>query len=184
MKILIVDDDQNSLNMNRLIVEHCGHEPVAVSDSTQAMKAINDNKIQVVISDWVMPGLSGLDLVRALRADASQRPYVYFIVLTGTKLGKLNFMEAMDAGADDYMEKPANKDLLRVRLRVAQRILSLDTEVNTLKALIPVCSGCRRVRRDDQAYESLETYISKNSAIRFTHGLCPECVERLYPKYK
>ena len=176
MRILIVDDDQASLGMNRLIVENCGHEPIGITDSLQAMKIISDNKIQVVISDWVMPGLSGLDLVRALRTDAS-RPYVYFIVLTGTKLGKINFMEAMDAGADDYMEKPANKDLLRVRLRVAQRILSLDTEVNTLKALIPVCSNCRRVRRDDQAYESLETYISKNSAIRFTHGLCPECAE-------
>lgn len=184
MKILIVDDDQDCINVTRLIVERCGYEPIAVSDSTRAMEVIADNNIQVVISDWVMPVMSGLDLVRALRADASQRPYIYFIVLTGTKLGKINFMEAMDAGADDYMEKPANRELLKVRLRVAQRILSLDTEVNTLKALIPVCSGCRRVRRDDKAYESLEAYISKNSAIRFTHGLCPECIEKLYPEYK
>lgn len=184
MKILIVDDDQYSLNASRLIIEHCGHEPIAITDSTQAIKTIVDNQIQVVISDWVMPGMSGLDLVRTLRADAFLRPYIYFIVLTGTKLGAINFMEAMDAGADDYMEKPANRDLLRVRLRVAQRILSLDTEVNTLKTLIPVCSSCRRVRRDDQAYESLEAYISKNSAIRFTHGLCPDCMKRLYSKYK
>ncbi len=184
MKILVLDDDQVSLSINRLIVERCGHEPVALSDSTQALKVIADNKIQVVVSDWVMPGLSGLDLVRALRADAAPRPYVYFIVLTGTKLGNINFMEAMDAGADDYMEKPANIEFLRVRLRVAERILRLDTEVNTLKTLIPVCSNCRRVRRDDQAYESLEAYISKNSAIKFTHGICNECLEKLYPKYK
>jgi len=184
MKILIVDDDQDSLNLNSLIVKNCGHEPVTVPDSSKAMKMIADNNIQVVISDWVMPGLSGLDLVRALRADATLRPYIYFIVLTGTKLGNINFMEAMDAGADDYLEKPANKDLLRVRLRVAERILSLDTEVNALKTLIPVCSSCRRVRRDDQAYESLEAYISKNSSIRFTHGICPKCAEKLYPEYK
>lgn len=183
MKILVVDDDLGTLAVNRLIVEHCGHEPLAISDSTRALKTITENKIQVVISDWAMPGLSGLDLVRALRADKTL-PYVYFIVLTGTKLGNLNFMEAMDAGADDYMEKPAKRELLKVRLRVAQRILSLDTEISTLKAVIPVCAACRRVRRDDQAYESMETYISKNSAIKFTHGLCPECSKKLYPGYQ
>lgn len=184
MKILVVDDDTDCLKITSLMVSRCGHEPVIVSDSSKALEVIADNKMQVVISDWVMPGLSGLDLVRALRAEPARRPYVYFIVLTGTKLGDMDFMEAMDAGADDYMQKPANKDILRVRLRVAERILNLGAEVNTLKALIPVCSYCRRVRRDDQAYESIEAYISKNSSIRFSHGLCPECVAKHYPQYK
>lgn len=183
MKILIVDDDPASLAVNRLIVEHCGHEPIAISDSSQALKVIAENKVQVVISDWVMPGLSGLDLVRALRSDTAL-PYVYFIVLTGTRLGQINFMEAMDAGADDYMEKPARRELLKVRLRVAQRILSQDTEINALKGVIPVCCSCRRVRRDDQAYVSLENYISKNLAVKFSHGLCPECSKKLYPDHQ
>jgi DNA-binding response OmpR family regulator len=90
----------------------------------------------------------------------------------------------MDAGADDYMEKPVNRDLLKVRLRVAERMLRLGTEVKALKDLIPVCSHCRRVRRDDQAYESLELYISKNSSVRFSHGICPECLVKHYPHYK
>lgn len=93
-------------------------------------------------------------------------------------------MEAMDAGADDYMEKPAEKDLLRIRLRVAQRILNLDTELNDLIKIIPICSHCKRVRRDDKAYESIEAYISKNSAVRFSHGICPKCVEKYYPEIK
>lgn len=184
MKILVVDDDKYMLQHTSLQVAHCGHEPVTLADSSKALEMINGDHIQAVISDWVMPGPSGLDLVRALRAGAAQRPYVYFIVLTGTKLGTMNFMEAMDAGADDYMEKPANSDLLKVRLRVAERILSLGVEVNTLKELIPVCSHCRRVRRDDQAYESIESYISKNSSIRFSHGICPDCLAKFYPKYK
>lgn len=184
MKILIVDDDKDMLRLTGRQVAQCGHDPVTLIDSTKALQAIRDEHIQVVISDWVMPELSGLDLVRALRADPSQRSYVYFMVMTGTKLGNINFMEAMDAGADDYMEKPANKDLLRVRLRVAERMLGLGTEVNNLKELIPVCSHCRRVRRDDQAYESIEAYISKNSSIRFSHGICPDCLVKHYPQYK
>ncbi|MDD5208623.1 MAG: response regulator [Elusimicrobiales bacterium] len=183
MKILVVDDDRFVLEMTKLMVERCGHEAIAVSDSALVQETIAREGIRVVISDWVMPGLSGLDLVRALRANPLQ-PYVYFIVLTGTKLGSLNFMEAMDAGADDYMEKPAEKDLLRIRLRVAQRILKLDTELNDLIKIIPICSHCKRVRRDDKAYESIEAYISKNSAVRFSHGICPKCVEKYYPEIK
>lgn len=182
MKVLIIDDDRHSLDVCRLIVSNCGHEPVTLSDATQALKVIADEHIQVVICDWVLPGLSALDLVRALRANSALRPYVYFIVLTGIKLGKINFMEAMDAGADDYMEKPEDRDLFRVRLRVAQRILKLDTEVNALKSILPICSHCKRVRRDDEAYENIETYFTKNYPLRFSHGVCAECLEKYYRK--
>jgi len=184
MKILVVDDDEDMLRLTGRQVARCGHEPVTLLDSARALKVIEDERIQVVISDWVMPDLSGLDLVKALRARPANRPYVYFMVLTGAKLGNINFMEAMDAGADDYLEKPANGDLLRVRLRVAERILRLGTEVNVLKDLIPVCSHCRRVRRDDQAYESLERYLSRNSSMKFSHGICPDCMAKYYPQYK
>lgn len=184
MKILIVDDDTDMLRLTSRQVTQCGHEPVTLEDSAKALQLIRDEKIQVVVSDWVMPEVSGLDLVRALRAEPAGLPYVYFLVLTGTRLGSMNFMEAMDAGADDYLEKPVNRDLLGVRLRVAERILRLGTEVNTLKNLIPVCSHCRRVRRDDKAYESIEAYLSKNSSMRFSHGICPDCLVKYYSKYK
>jgi len=183
MKILVVDDDQSTLLMTKLVVERCGHEAVAVADSSLVLETIKRDEIRVVITDWVMPGPTGLDLVRAVRANPLQS-YVYFIVLTGTKIGSINFMEAMDAGADDYMEKPVNKDLLNVRLRVAQRILSLDSEVNDLRHFIPICCHCKRVRRDDKAYESLEAYVSRNSTAKLSHGICPDCMEKYYSKYK
>ncbi|MDD5209194.1 MAG: response regulator [Elusimicrobiales bacterium] len=182
MEILVIDDDKDTLALTRRATERCGYETLGVSDSREAIKTIAKSGIRIVISDWVMPELSGLDLVRALRADPLL-PYVYFIVLTGTRLGHINFMEAMDAGADDYLSKPLDRELLRVRLRVANRILKLDTEINDLKNLIPVCAGCRKVRRDDQAYESIEAYLARHSAIRFSHGLCPDCAKKLYPEY-
>jgi sigma-B regulation protein RsbU (phosphoserine phosphatase) len=133
MKVLIVDDDPDMLLLTARQVAQCGHEPVTLGDSTRALQVINDEKIQVVVSDWVMPQVSGLDLVRALRADAARRAYVYFLVLTGTKLSAMNFMEAMDAGADDYLQKPADKELLKVRLRVAERILRFGYEIIYLR---------------------------------------------------
>lgn len=183
MMILVVDDDKDSLFLTSALVKQCGYTPVRASEGAEALSLIADMDIRVVISDWEMPGMTGIDLVRALRADR-KRAYVYFIVLTGKMIGSINFMEAMDAGADDYMEKPAHRDLLKVRLRVAERILNLDTQMNDLSRLVPVCSSCRRVRRDDQAYESIEAYISKNSEFRFSHGICPECMKKLYPQIK
>ncbi|HAN05501.1 MAG TPA: response regulator [Elusimicrobia bacterium] len=183
MKILVVDDDQSSLLLSKLVVEKCGHEALAVSDSSLALETIRREGIRVVVSDWVMPGLSGLDLVRGVRENPLQ-PYVYFIILTGTKIGNIDFMEAMDAGADDYMQKPVNRDLLRIRLRVAQRILSLDTEVNDLRKLIHICSYCKRILRDDKAYESVEAYVSRHAAVNFSHGICKACLQKHYPQYK
>ncbi len=183
MMILIVDDDKDSLYLTSAMVKQCGYTPVTASDSAQALTCIADMDIRVVISDWEMPGLTGIDLVRALRADRL-KPYVYFILLTGKRIGSINFMEAMDAGADDYMEKPARRDILKVRLRVAERILKLDMQMKDLSRLVPVCSSCRRVRRDDQAYESIEAYISKNSEFKFSHGICPDCMKKLYPQVK
>jgi len=148
-------------------VARCGHDPVTLLDSARVLKVIEAERIQVVISDWMMPDLSGLDLVKALRAGPANRPYVYFMLLTGEKLGNINFMAAMDAGADDYLEKPANGDLLRVRLRVAERILRLGTEVNVLKDLIPVCSHCRRVRattRPTRAWSYISLRIPPRSS--------------------
>lgn len=180
MKILLIDDDRTSLAVTRLAVEKCGYEVMTLQDSRLAIETIRDNGIRAVVSDWVMPGLSGLDLVRTLRADPLA-PYVYFIVLTGTRLGELNFMEAMDAGADDFMEKPANGALLRIRLRVAMRMLKLDGEVSALRRLIPICSFCKRVRRDDQVYEQIEAYVTRHSSVKFSHGICPECAKKHYP---
>ncbi|MDA8131960.1 MAG: response regulator [Elusimicrobia bacterium] len=181
MKILIADDDSASRMVAGRIVELCGHKPVYASNGTEALVALSDREILVAVCDWIMPGLSGLELIRKVRADAA-RQYVYFIILTGSKLGNINFMEAMDAGADDYMQKPPDKDLLRVRLRVAQRILSMNTEIGTLKSIIPICSYCGRIRRDDEAYETLTSYIAKNSPIRFSHGICPDCAKKHFPE--
>ncbi|MBI5742946.1 MAG: response regulator [Elusimicrobia bacterium] len=149
----------------------------------EAMEKFKTGKYDLVLMDMQMPVMDGREAAAKIRAWEKERgvPAVPIMAFTASAL-KEEIDKALAAGCD-YLQKPVNKELLRVRLRVAQRILKLDMDVDALSKLIPVCSHCRRVRRDDQAYVSLEAYISKNSDFQFSHGICPECLKKHYPQF-
>lgn len=67
----------------------------------------------------------------------------------------------------------------------ALALLSLEdvTELYELRRIVPICSGCRKARDDQDFWQHVDTYLSKHTGLRFTHGLCPECIARLYPDY-
>ncbi len=77
--------------------------------------------------------------------ERSDQPYTYIIVLTSLS-GKGSYMEAMDAGADDFLTKPVDMEELTARLRVAERVLALQTEVQLMQKLLPICMYCRKIR--------------------------------------
>jgi len=69
------------------------------------------------------------------------------------------------------------------RLRLIQELTDALTQVKTLSGLLPICASCKKIRNDNGYWEAVETYISEHSDADFTHGICPECVQRLYPEY-
>jgi signal transduction histidine kinase len=124
MKILVAED---ALVSRHLLARHLrtwGHEVVAAMDGAEAWQCFVTQPFPMVISDWMMPKMDGLDLVRRIRA--SQCPgYVYIILLTA-KSQTADLVEGMEAGADDFMTKPFERDELRVRLRAGERIIGLE----------------------------------------------------------
>jgi phosphoserine phosphatase RsbU/P len=80
---------------------------------------------------------------------------------------------------DDFLTKPLDRPAIRMRLRVAERILRYTTEIRQLKDLIPICAYCRKIRNDDNYYQMVETYISEQTGSNFTHGICPTCKDNL-----
>jgi phosphoserine phosphatase RsbU/P len=102
-----------------------GHEVLAARNGTEAWNQFEAGDFPIVISDWMMPEMDGLELIRRIRA--SKRPgYVYTILLT-SKSQKEDIVEGMEAGADDFLTKPFDTDELRVRLRAGQRIIELES---------------------------------------------------------
>jgi DNA-binding response OmpR family regulator len=123
MRILIAEDDAVSRRFLELLLQRLGHTVKACEDGESAWQAYQTEDFRVLMSDWMMPGMDGLDLCRKIRR-LNRPEYCYFIMSTA-KTAKGDFIEAMNAGADDYVTKPLDKDEIEVRLRVAQRILTL-----------------------------------------------------------
>jgi two-component system NtrC family sensor kinase len=121
VKVLIAEDEAFSRELLRRNLEKWGHEVVTARDGAEAWRLFEGGTFPLVISDWTMPELDGLELIRRIRACRT-RGYVYIILLTA-RAEKGDIVQGMAAGADDFVTKPFDREELRVRLQAGERIL-------------------------------------------------------------
>ena len=126
VRILIADDDPVSCRLLDRLLHKWGYDVIAVHGGTEAWEVLQANDApRVVLLDWMMPGLDGLEICRRIRARSAQA-YVYIMLLTANdKIG--NLVEGLESGADDYLTKPFHPQELRARLRVGLRMLELES---------------------------------------------------------
>lgn len=128
MRILIAEDDPVSLKVLQTMLVKWGYEVVATTDGQTAYDTLQaDHTLRLAVIDWMMPALDGVGVCRALR-NRPDGPYVYVLLLTA-KSEKQELLEAMSAGADDYICKPFDPKELQARLRAAERLLDLQVEL-------------------------------------------------------
>ena len=176
MKILLAEDDAVAGRTLTAILTAQGHDVTAVDNGIDALGLWQVSQHRVIVSDWMMPAMDGLELCRKIRARPPG-PYTYFVLQT-IRTGLSNFLEAMRAGVDDFITKPVVPEELVARLEVAERILGLRAELTTLEGLLAICSYCKRIRDTDGAWMTLERYVEMHSPARFSHGVCPECSDK------
>ena len=177
MKILIAEDEPVSSRILQLTLEHFGHEVIATNDGRQAWERFDADPVRVIVSDWMMPDIDGIELCRRVR-ERPKTEYTYFILLTAIHTGRENLQKAMAAGVDDFLTKPLDREAIIMRLRVAERILDFTSQIRTLKELLPICMYCKRVRDDQDYWQQVETYIHSCTGTNFSHGICPECLDQ------
>lgn len=124
MKILIAEDETVSRRLLQSFLTQWGHEVVQASDGDEAWRLFERDDFPIVISDWMMPKVDGLELIRRIRAQERTK-FVYTILLTG-RSDKRDIVVGMEAGADDFVSKPFDYDELRVRLREGERTIRLE----------------------------------------------------------
>jgi two-component system chemotaxis response regulator CheY len=127
MRTLVADDDLISRTTAQMAVELLGHDCHAVKDGAEAWDVFQSWRPDVVLSDWTMPGLSGIELCQNIRARAAVG-YTYFVMVSGHG-GFEKILEGMDAGADDYLVKPLDPCELEARLIAADRVTSLHRQL-------------------------------------------------------
>ena len=196
MRILIAEDDATSRNMVALVLRKWGHEVVEAEDGDTARSLLDGpGAPRLVILDWMMPGLSGPDLLRHIRGTPSEQP-PHIIMLTA-RGEKRDIVEALDAGANDYLTKPFDPNELRARVGVGQRLVELQDalvakadelryamdHIKTLRGVVPICANCKKIRDDAGYWNQVETYVKDRTEAIFSHSVCPECVRTLYPEF-
>ena len=194
MRILIAEDDLTSRIMLAAVLQKIGHDVREAVDGAEAWAALQQpDAPRLAILDWMMPTMSGLDVVRRVRTLPTDRP-PYLIMLT-TKGAKADLIEGLDAGANDYLSKPFDAGELRARVEVGRRMVeaqhalatkadelrqALD-DVKTLRGIVPICSRCKQIRDDQGYWNQVDVYVRNHTEAQFSHGLCPACIKRLYP---
>jgi DNA-binding response OmpR family regulator len=173
VNILLAEDDAVTRRVLISQLKKLGHVVTDAEDGVQGLALFQEMHPQVLITDWMMPNMDGPTLCQKIREEKTNE-YTYIIILTALEK-KIGYTEGMKAGADDFMTKPADIVELNVRLRVAERIVRLQKEVQQLKGLLPICSKCKRIRVADARWEQVESYITKRSVAQFSHGICPSC---------
>ena len=124
MKVLIAEDEAATRMRLQRNLEKMGFEPTVAENGAEAWKLFQEGEFPLVLTDWMMPEMDGLELVQKIRSNG-QEQYTYIIMLT-SKSEKSEVVEGMEAGADDFVTKPFDRNELRVRVRAGQRIIELE----------------------------------------------------------
>jgi two-component system chemotaxis response regulator CheY len=130
MKILIVEDDLMQRRFLQVILTQSGREVITAADGEAAWNMLQKERIQIVITDWMMPVLSGPELIQRIRA-ANLPHYTYLVLLT-SKSAQNSIVEGLKAGADDYLIKPFDRNELMARLAIGERILKLEERLEQM----------------------------------------------------
>ena len=193
MKILIAEDDFTSRSLLKALLTKRGHEVVATVNGAEAWQAMQlPDAPHMVILDWMMPEMDGLDVCRLVRGLETDRP-PYIIMLT-TKGEKADIVCGLLAGANDYLPKPYDPGELHARIDVGHRLIEMQgmlagkieelraalDHIKTLQGFLPICSFCKKIRDDEGYWSQVESYIAKHTDARFSHGICPECLKKQY----
>lgn len=192
MKVLIADDEPVIRRVLEAALVKWGHEVVVASDGVEAWRALDGHDAPpLVILDWMMPGMDGAEVCRKVRQRPTSTP-PYLILLTARDRSE-DIVTGLQAGADDYLTKPFEPAELRARVEVAGRVVGLQhhlaervtaleealARVRRLQGLLPICAWCKKVRNDRNYWQGVEGYIAEHSEARFTHGICPDCKEKV-----
>lgn len=193
--ILIVDDNPTNLGVLFDYLKELGYRVLVHTSGESAITAIRQMPPDIVLLDVMMPGIDGFETCRRLKANNATKdiPVIFMTALTDT----VDEVKGLEVGAVDYITKPIQVETVSARINTHLALHSTQKQleeknlqlqqalknIKTLKGLIPICANCKQIRDDEGFWHQVEDYIRNHTDAKFSHGLCPDCMESLYPDY-
>lgn len=163
--VLVVDDSKAQRRLLARTLAKWGYETVEADSGEAALAITGAQAIDIVISDWMMPGMNGVEFCRAFRAQCADRP-AYFILLTAQTEREV-LAQGLDGGADDFLSKPFNSVELRARLRAGERVVNAQKDLAGKNAALSVA-----LSELSDAYAAIDRDL--DGARKFQEGLVPD----------
>lgn len=192
MKVLIAEDDPVSRRLLQAALVKWGYEVTVTGNGREAWGALQEpDAPSLLVLDWLMPEMDGVEVCReARKSEALKSSYIILLTSRGSKE---DIVQGLEAGADDYVTKPFDHGELRARVQVGSRVVQLQSaladrveelevamaNVKQLQGLLPICCYCKKIRDDGNYWHRVESYITGHANVRFSHGICPDCSEKL-----
>ena len=188
--VLIVDDTPEALTILKKMLEEQNYRVRPAINGEVALRSVNYSPPEIILLDIRMPEMDGYELCQRLKAgeDTKSIPVIFTSALNGLE----DKVKAFSLGGVDYITKPfQDKEVLaRIKTHLTNRRLqqqlekrnnklqkALD-EIKTLRGIIPICAWCKKIRDDEGFWEQVEDYFTERSDAMFSHGICPDCLEK------
>ena len=191
MKILIAEDDSITCRLLETLLTSQGYSVITAYDGAEAWKILQwEDPPKVVILDWMMPDVDGLEVCQKIRGTPDLQS-TYIIMLTAMDR-EADIVTGFQAGADDYITKPFDREELYARVQAGVRIVKLQISladnvkelenallyIKELQGFLPICSYCKKIRDDQDYWQQVEDYVTRHSEVQFSHSICPDCYDR------
>lgn len=189
--VLVVDDEPiNICILERLLSGD--YHVLTASGGAEAVAIAKGRLPDLILLDILMPGMDGLEACRIIKADNSLVNIPIIFVTALNEIGEES--QGLELGAVDYISKPFNLNLLKLRVRNHLELKNRMDRINSQKAeleqtlarvkqlegIIPICMYCKKIRGDNDYWQQIENYISEHTDALFSHGICPACLDKNY----
>jgi DNA-binding response OmpR family regulator len=198
--LLVVEDNLQNLKVLLGLLKNSGFRIIVAQSGEEALARISPLVPDLILLDVMMPGMDGFETCRRLKANETTREIpVIFMTALGDVESKL---KGFEMGGVDYVTKPIEYQEVIARLnahltirRLQQDLVEKNAElqakneelqqaldqVKLLSGLLPICANCKKIRDDQGYWQDVAGYIRDHSEAEFTHGICPDCMQKLYP---
>ena len=178
--VLVVDDNPENLRVVAETLEQAGLGVALALSAEEALLFLKTRLPDCILLDIMMPHMDGLELCEQIKAKPH---YALIPVIFLTAREELDdILKGFAAGGVDYNVKPFNGAELISRVKTHIELKLAREEIRTLRGILPVCASCKNVRDQNDLWVPFEIFVKDHTEAEISHGMCPDCLKKLYPE--